>query len=217
MKNKWDYGGSYKKYNMDGEIKVGTGILKVHDIFEPIPDFMKNADAFFCDPPCSRGNLTSFYTKADKVNDHEYIDFRKRFFEVLKEINPRIAFIEVFKSNYDSFSKEITMIYKNVIFIDSMYYNQKKNKCWILSASNEKLPDDILTLPLMDEEKIIQLICQSVDFECIADPCMGRGLVGYYADMYGRKFVGTELNKKRLAVCIERIKQKNFKKVIDFC
>jgi hypothetical protein len=35
---------------------------------------------------------------------------------------------------------------------------------------------------------------------------MGRGLVGFYAHSDGRQFVGTELNYKRLAVLIERVK-----------
>lgn len=202
---KWEYGEIYKKYNMDGEIKIGTGIVKVHDIFEPLPKFMKSADTIFCDPPCSRGNLTSFYTKAGLSNPHEYADFYKRFFEILQEINPSKVFIEVFKSNYNVFKQNLESIYKNVIVLESMYYRRKENKCWIISASNEKLPSDFLSLPLMDEEDIIKLICQSVDFDCIADPCMGKGLVAFYANKYGRKFVGTELNLKRLAVCVDRV------------
>lgn len=43
MNKKWEYGEFYKKYNMEGEISVGTGTVKVHDIFNPLPDFMKKA------------------------------------------------------------------------------------------------------------------------------------------------------------------------------
>ena len=57
----------------------------------------------------------------------------------------------------------------------------------------------------MDEEHVIDYLCQNLDFECVADPCMGLGLVGYYANKYGKRFVGTELNKYRLAVCCERV------------
>ena len=40
---------------------------------------------------------------------------------------------------------------------------------------------------------------------CIADLCTGRGLTTVAAYMLGKKFVGTELNKRRLAVAIERV------------
>lgn len=203
MKNDWNYGDFFEKYNMDGKIKIGTGIVKVHDIFEPLPEFMKNADVVFSDPPCSRGNLTSFYTKAEKKNTHEYAEFYERFFEVLEEINPKMVFVEVFKSNFDIFFKELEHLYRSVVAFDSMYYNRPKNKCWILVASDEEVPD--YPFNGVDEEKIIELICRDVDFDCIADPCMGKGLVGFYANRYGKKFAGTELNPKRLAVCVERV------------
>ena len=34
---------------------------------------------------------------------------------------------------------------------------------------------------------------------------MGQGLVGWYANQAGKRFVGTELNPKRLAVLVESI------------
>ena len=37
---------------------------------------------------------------------------------------------------------------------------------------------------------------------------MGRGLVGKYSAMNDKKFVGTELNKKRLAVLVDYMKEK---------
>ena len=42
--SKWEYGGVYKSYNMDGDIHIGGGILRVHNIFDQLPDFMKKAD-----------------------------------------------------------------------------------------------------------------------------------------------------------------------------
>jgi predicted RNA methylase len=44
-------------------------------------------------------------------------------------------------------------------------------------------------------------------FECVADLCMGRGLTGISAYKLGKKFVGTELNKRRLAVLIDKTSQ----------
>lgn len=57
----------------------------------------------------------------------------------------------------------------------------------------------------MDEEDVIAWICENVDFNCIGDLCMGRGLVGKHAFNNNKPFVGTELNKKRLAVLVDYI------------
>ena len=68
----WDYGGAYKKY----PIETGTAVfadgsrLKTHDIYNPLPSFMLDADTVFVDPPWNKGNLRSFYTKADKSAVH---------------------------------------------------------------------------------------------------------------------------------------------------
>ena len=50
----------------------------------------------------------------------------------------------------------------------------------------------------------------------IGDLCMGRGLVGVNAYKNGKRFVGTELNHKRLAVLLERIVTAPTTKVVGF-
>lgn len=205
--SKWEYGGAYKNYDMTGEIKAGTGIVKVHDIFNPLPAFMKEADVIFSDPPCSEGNLSSFYTKADIQKTKFYDDFQKRFFECVDEISPKELFVEVFASNRDAFLQECKKRYKTVWRLQSYYYHNRKNECWVLFATNRNHQKMAGFLGGNDEEKIIELVCQYHDFECIGDLCMGRGLVGFYADKHWRKFVGTELNEKRLAVLLERIEK----------
>lgn len=201
----WEYGEVYKKYDMSGIINIGTGTVKVHDIFNPLPDYMKNADVIFSDPPCSEGNLKTFYTKADLEKLKFFEDFQKRFFECVDEIKPKTLFLEVFANNKNSFYNECLKRFKQVIVLDSYYYHNKKNKCWVYYCCDEINPKIVELLNNRDEQKIIELICKNYNFECIGDLCMGRGLVGYYANKYNRKFVGTELNQKRLAVLIDRI------------
>lgn len=200
---KFNYGDFYKKYDMNGEIKIGTGIVKVHDIFNPLPEFMEQADVIFCDPPCSKINIKTFYTKADMLFNNDYLNFVKVLFENIKIINPKILFLEVFKSNKNLFIDECKKLYKNIEVKDSFYYHNKKNKCWILICSNDEIPN---LSDNIDEQDYIEWICKNINYNCIGDLCMGRGLVGFYSNKYGKKFVGTELNKKRLAVLLERIK-----------
>lgn len=204
--NNWEYGGAYKNYNMDGLIKAGTGLVKVHNIFDPLPSFMKQADCIFCDPPCSKANINSFYTKADRTDYQEsYEPFAKRFFECVDEIAPNTVFIEVFASNHALFLEECKKRFEYVKEYNATYYHKEDCKCWIIQASN--VSNATYPFEGKDEQDIIEYICEKVPYNCIGDLCMGRGLVGFYANKNGRYFVGTELNKKRLAVLLERIEK----------
>jgi len=202
---KWEYGGAYKKYPLDDEepyIFDDGSIVQVHDIFNPLPEFMKKADLVFVDPPWNQGNMTSFYTKADKVNTFKYEPFYKRIFECIQEISPKMAFVEVGKEYLPDFIIEMRKIYKYVTFYNSSYYHRDINRCYIVQGSDKRLN---LRLDDMDEEDIIAWITENVEYDCIADLCMGRGLVGLYSYKNNKRFVGTELNHKRLSVLIERI------------
>ena len=201
--SKFEYRGFYQNYDMEGEIIIGTGKVKVHDIFEPLPDFMKPADCIFVDPPCNNGNLKSFYTKSDKLLKLDYPRFEKRLFDVIDEINPNHLFIEVFASNKESIFEKLSERYgANIKEFPSYYYHKEDNKCWIYYAY---LKENNFEIPFLDEEKAIEFICGNLEFDTIADPCMGKGLVGFYANKFGKKFAGTELNKKRLACLLEHI------------
>jgi hypothetical protein len=206
--NKWEYGEIYKKYNMDGEIQIGTGIVKVHDIFESLPKFMKQADCLFIDPPWNLSNLNTFYTKADRTDyKNTFNEFYNRLFECIAEIKPKTLFLEIGKEYLADFIMKCKEQYKYVTFYNSSYYHTKENKCYIIHCTNI-YKEKNLKLDYIDEEDIIKYICENINFNCIGDLCMGRGLVGFYANMFNKKFVGTELNKKRLAVLLDRINNK---------
>lgn len=207
LSKRYDHEGLYLKYDMDKpEIHIGTGIVKVHDIFDPLPEFMMQADCIFSDPPCSKGNLRSFYTKAEiDQQNKEFSAFQERFFECVDQIKPLLLVLETFKANHEAFLEMVKARYQNVKVFDSMYYRNKKNHCYIIVASNDEIDPEFDKIDGMDEEDVIEWLCLYAPFSCIGDLCMGKGLVGFYANKYGRKFVGTELNKKRLAVLLERI------------
>ena len=73
---KWEYGGYYKKYNMANIIKMpNNSKVKICDLTNKLPSFMKKADILFIDPPCNNGNLKSYYTKSDMVCNINYKSF----------------------------------------------------------------------------------------------------------------------------------------------
>lgn len=202
----WTYGGLYQKYEMDKELHIGTGIVKVHDIFKPIPDFMKQADFVISDPPYNSSALSGFYTKAGIAEKPKSFDaLVERFFEVIDEISPKMICLEVGEPQTEVFLEYVKQRFSENIIMESYYYGNKRNVCNMIFASNIGIPECVKHVPFFDEEKFIKYLCENVDFECVADPFMGLGLVAYYANKNGKKFVGTELNKYRLAVCVERV------------
>lgn len=201
----WNYGNAYKRHPIDKGIAVfeDSSMLKCHDIFNPLPQFMRQADLIFVDSPWNKGNLRFFYTKANvEPPETDYNAFYKRLFESIKEINPKTAYCEIGKEYLADFIIELRKLYKYVTFYNSTYYHKKTNLCYVVRGSGKKKK---LPLDGMDEEDIIQWICANEYYTCIADFCMGRGLVAVNAAKNGKRFVGTEMNHKRLSVAIERL------------
>lgn len=203
---KWNYGDAYLRHPIgENELVVfdNDSVIKVHNIFDPLPGFMKEADLVFVDPPWNLGNLNTFYTKAGRQDyQTSFVRFYKRLFECIGEISPRVCYVEIGKEYLSEFIQEMKKLYRQVTFYNSCYYQDKKKICYVIRGSSKRK-----TLPLdyMDEEDIIKWICTNEEYECIGDLCMGRGLVGVNAYRNGKRFVGTELNHKRLSVLIERI------------
>jgi 16S rRNA G966 N2-methylase RsmD len=204
--SKWNYGDAYLRHPIsEGQIAVfdNGSMVKVHNIFDPLPGFMQEADLIFVDPPWNLGNLNTFYTKAERTDyQKSFIKFYKRLFECIQEISPKTCYLEVGKEYLAEFIIEMKRLYPAVTFYNSTYYHKKDNLCYVIRGSfkRKKLP-----LDGMDEEDIIEWICANEDYTCIGDLCMGRGLVGLNAYKNGKRFVGTELNYKRLSVLIENL------------
>lgn len=202
---KWNYGDAHKRHPInDHTVVFETGsIIKTHNIFDPLPGFVYDADLIFVDPPWNLGNLNSFYTKADRDDYQDSFEgFYKRLFECIGEIKPKTCYVEVGKQYLAEFIMEMKRLYKQVTFYNSMYYHKQENMCYVIRGSKRRRK---LAFDGMDEEDIIAWVCANEDYDCIGDLCMGRGLVGIHAHGNGKRFVGTDLNHKRLAVLVEKL------------
>lgn len=203
---KWNYGDAYLRHPIGNNEIVAFedgSIIKVHDIFDPLPEFMKKADIIFVDPPWNLGNLNTFYTKAERVDKQSsFKRFYQRLFECVGEIAPKTCYVEVGKEYMGEFLLEMKRLYHTATFYNSTYYHKKENMCYIIRGSAKRKK---LLLDYMDEEDIIAWVCKHEEYDCIGDLCMGLGLVGLGAHQNGRRFVGTEMNHKRLSVLLEKI------------
>lgn len=206
----WDYGGCHLRYDMTGTIEFGNGSrVAVCDWTESMPAFMCEADTLFIDPPWNIGNVKSFYTKADRPHlDMAFLEFSNRLFQRIDEIAPQFLFLEMGKEHLAHYLAECQQRWRYVTFYNSIYYRKRQNKCYVIHACNEFRRRRYAVLEDMDEADIIAWITANHDYACIGDLCMGRGLVGRGAFQAGRRFVGTELNPKRLAVLVDWVVQR---------
>lgn len=205
----WDYGGVHRAYDMTGVIELpNNSRVQVCDWTLEMPDFMREADTLFIDPPWNLGNAKSFYTKADK--QYLLTDFRTfsgALFYRIDQIAPKHLFIEMGKEYLGWYLERCDARYRHVTFYNSTYYRKRENKCYIIHATDHVKRRRYKELEDLDEAAIIEWICANHEYGCIGDLCMGRGLVGRHAFLNGRRFVGTELNPKRLAVLVDFIRK----------
>jgi hypothetical protein len=207
--NNWDYGGAYKAIDMTGEIALPNGsIVEVCDWTERLPEFMRLADTLFVDPPWNGGNVRSFYTKADlDCGPVDFAAFSASLWQRIGEIAPATLFVEMGKENLGRYLEQANVRYKYVTFYNSTYYGKRENKCYVIHATHDRRTRRHKDLEDMDEARIIEWVCANHPYEVIGDLCMGRGLVGRHAYQNGRRFVGTELNHKRLAVLVDFVRE----------
>ena len=203
----YDYGDAYKSYPIQSGTAVfdGGSRLKVHDIMNPLPAWMLDADCIFTDSPWNTGNLRTFYTKAEIQPgfDATFETFFHRLFACIADIRPKSCWLEIGKEYLADYIVEMRKIYKYVTFFNSMYYKKNTNYCYVVRGSSSSARG--IHLDGMDESDIIKWVCENEDASCVGDLCMGQGLVACAAYSNGRRFVGTELNHKRLSVTISKV------------
>lgn len=205
---RWEYGCAYQRHPVEGQqVTFADGsIVQPHNLFDPLPEFMRQADLIFVDPPWNVGNINSFYTKAGRDDYQEsFLPFLDRLFFRIADIGPRFCYVEIGKEFLADVVIKMRALFRTVTFYNATYFHKRDNLCYVVRGAKTRKK---LSLDGLDEENIIEWICANEDYSCIADLCMGRGLVGLNAHANGKRFVGTELNHKRLAVLVEKLYKK---------
>ncbi len=204
---KWDYGDSWEKFPIEpGQVwglENGSKVA-VHNLFEPLPDWFY-PDLLFIDPPWNLGNINSFYTKAGRTDYlKKFDDFSDAVFQRIADISPETVYIEIGNQNVDNWFERLGRQYPYLQRWQVVYY--RKHPTWIIRGSKRVFIDYDFTG--IDEARCIEIIAQIEDYRVIGDMCMGRGLVGLAANKAGKPFVGTELNKRRLACLLDALSKR---------
>lgn len=197
---RWTYGDAWERYPIEpGQVwGTATGRVAVHTVFEPLPDWMR-ADLLVIDPPWDLGNLNSFYTKAGHADRHRsFSPFVDALFSAIDAIGPRTCYIEMGRRHADLIQSFIVHRWSSVQRWDVTYY--RKHPCVLLRGSDTPTNNNYTGV---DEAACIGRIARDEHYATIGDLCMGRGLVGLAAHAADKPFVGTELNKRRLACLLD--------------
>ena len=202
---KFNYGDAHHRFPIEEKpwaLEDGKGILQVHDIYNPLPDFMREADMVITDLPYNQAMATGYYTKAELEKPNKsFEEFYKRLFSQIDKISPDILFVQIGKQNIKKIEAEIRMRYEFVEVFNVFYH--KTNPCFFVRASRTGYSE--YNYEGLDEMDVIELACANEDYEVVADPLMGQGAVAVSAYKADKAFLGTELNKNRLAVTLEKV------------
>lgn len=216
----WDYGGHIiefpiKENEIWGEDRFGSRVM-VADISDGVPRIFDGVhiNLLYVDPPWNKGNVNSFITKLSGGKQHIsdfFDDFVKPYFQVVKGINPDIFYTEIGKQNVQLFEKMMHSLFEHVQVWKVTYY--KKHESFVIRGSNYgEIGFDFTGL---DDGRIPGIAIDQEEqngsrIETVGDVCMGKGLTLLYANANGKRFIGSELNPKRIALGFYRAKLMGF-------
>lgn len=199
----WTYGDSWERHPIaPGEIwSDGKGsAVSVHDLRAGAPAFMIGVELIYTDPPWTQGNVNSFVTKAgldSRVSS--FAEFMDPLFAAVAEIRPQVCFLEVGQKHMEDFRVRLGSLFPSVQVWPITYY--RKNSCYLLRGGMSQSAKDYTG---MDDERTPAEAISAERPASVGDICMGRGLTMLSAHRAGARFVGAELNQRRLAVAIDR-------------
>lgn len=200
---RWRYGDAWERHPIqDGETwRAGTGIVACGDLNDSLPEFMFDCDVLFVDPPWRLNNLNAFLTKAGMPEKRvsSYWPFVERLVACIGAIAPRVVYVEIGTESVDRVAELLP--FERVERFGTTY--NRGNPCWILRGSSDGSRGP--AIEGLDQGKAIEMVARDEAFEVIGDLCMGRGRVGLAAHQAGRSFRGLEINRRRLAVLLDRI------------
>jgi hypothetical protein len=203
------YGKSWEKYPIEeNEIYAfGNSKVSIGDLTKDVHTYMLNADMIYSDPPWTIGNVNMFNSKAGREYINKFDEFTIPLFKAIALIKAKVCYIEVGKESLELYTNNLHRQYKYIQTWTITYYKTKE--CYLIRGSNEGFTDK--SFEGLDDEKTPEIAIKNEHPKIVADFCTGRGLTGIAANNNGVDFVGIELNKRKLAVFIDKANKKGYK------
>lgn len=213
----WAYGDAGDKWQVKpGDIwEAGPAILACGDLQRgAATELFKNVkiDLFYSDPPWDPGNAKSFRTKAGLNEPGVKVNFPDLLIKVVEIARQSSGdtYLEMGKKNAELLEElvkfgggrminrwDITYYKKNPMVLFQFVFEGAVQRGFTGSASG-----------MDDGDTPMWAIARSTSpGDLVADTCTGRGLTMRSAVEQGRRFIGTELNPRRLAVAIDWMAQ----------
>lgn len=172
------------------------------DITNGTPNFLRVADMIYCDPPWNIGILNTFNSKANKDYTDNFSEFYIHLFNSIREIEAKVCYLEMGEKNMIIFKNELSKIYPCVQVWSVAYCGNKPS--YLLRGSSSYSEFDYTG---MDDMFTPHEAIKNENPKIVTDLCTGSGLTAISSFRNKCKFVGTELNKRKLAwLCSKGVK-----------
>lgn len=161
----------------------------------------------YSDPPWSTGNAKCFRTKAGLGSDG--VTLERLWSRILELMLPRLGqgdlYLEIGSQHRDDVAAWLAHRGRAVTETWPIVY-YRKHPCWLLRSRLTPRSESGSPEGLDDTKTPAWAVSASTsDGDLVCDPCTGRGLTAVAAHQSGRRFVGTELHPRRLAVALDRL------------
>ena len=211
----WKYGTAGDKWPVRvGDIwTAGPNPLACLDLETPMADaFYGNLREplalVYSDPPWDTGNAKSFRTKAGLP--HDGVTVTRLWHRIMSLVVSRLApsgdlYLEIGTRHRDDAARWMADAGRPMSDQWPIVYYDK-HPCWLLRSASIPRMEQTTPAGLDDEltpEWAVAASTQPGDLVC--DPCSGRGLTVCAAQRAGRRFVGTELHPRRMAIALDRL------------
>jgi hypothetical protein len=200
----WTYGDHWERFPVRrGEVwAAGEHRVTCADITITSPvQVLGTPDLIYTDPPWNQGNVASFYTKAGQKGGGCFTALREALMRVFQTAG--IVWAEMGKLHIDDFISQMEQAGGKLThrFACTYYRTKLVYLVRVSFLGGPDLPAGVAErIEGADDANTPGLVMAAETWaRIIMDPCTGRGLTGRTAHKYGRRFIGSELNPRRLA------------------
>lgn len=186
--------------SVGGAGQVGHHRVFVRDIeFYDIDDITKAVgtpvDLVYVDLPWG-GGVTSQFRKRAGMQKGSYGEFRIQFCKLLAQLHAKHIVLEMGNSWVEKW-KEVLAEHglKVTHTVQGTYYRRDPMTYMLIGPKAAMLADSLRGVDDMDSPGVV--IQQLPDVRHVVDLCCGRGTTAYWAEKFGRRFTGVELDPDR--------------------